>query len=758
MAKEVCKIFQDVDECFMNGEPDLNKIKQLGNYIQDCYNNNPSESHKCKENLQIIIALCSHLFIELQKISNGPQKRENNDNQYVEYVMMWLGYRLFQTETYNSSTLRSFYNNHLMKSDLFSNYTDLIKKKDHLKEVKVYYMWKFYELFKEVCYMTLKYSPNKLDMRNIKNDFKVFQNKYKHLYNNINECNSYLILLNSIKVAYGYFKRYLITGVRKNQIKELNSILKDLSPRIKLDKGATSGFISRGCKTVNSKAVNKPFKPGQKVPKAKPAESSPRPHQSQKQPQQQTALQTVPHPPTPAGPELKKSQPSPEILPPAPPLPQKEIQPPDSQPQTQPQSADPLPSQSAQYGGSSQVSQTGGSKNSNESKDSRSGKETTGGTNNNTGDSNSQSAPKTSDNIKENTGGSSSENENPGGGSNVPTSSTPEGSFNFGSSFLEFILKGNEYYNKGSKFIKDNHQKFKDAAEKISDAYNQAKDNLKTTYDKSNKYLNNLINDVINQLNKNDMPSKSGDKQVDPGTPINGGKQSNQPPSTNLLPPSLPIPSKDSPLPPLKGPPPTPPQTPSSTLSLPKQPSPQSQPITHQNPHVPVQVKQPNHQTISQLVKSLSFNPNLKKKWNIFPTTWNGSGNCKSEIKLMNTTLVCCTFEQCSLTGISVILILIPIILSITYKYLSREWTTKSEKKNMKRVINSIGGKRPVQIIIKSYDRNKDLKPVINSGGRKKDPLLNIYKLMQADPIPFINLFFLLIFFVYKRKYDFLEL
>ncbi|CAD2097400.1 PIR protein CIR protein [Plasmodium vinckei petteri] len=41
---------------------------------------------------------------------------------------------------------------------------------------------------------------------------------------------------------------------------------------------------------------------------------------------------------------------------------------------------------------------------------------------------------------------------------------------------------------------------------------------------------------------------------------------------------------------------------------------------------------------------------------------------------------------------------------------------------------------------------------------RKKKSLLNIYKLIQADSVPFINLFFLVIFFVYKRKFKYLEL
>ncbi|CXH21429.1 BIR protein [Plasmodium berghei] len=110
-------------------------------------------------------------------------------------------------------------------------------------------------------------------------------------------------------------------------------------------------------------------------------------------------------------------------------------------------------------------------------------------------------------------------------------------------------------------------------------------------------------------------------------------------------------------------------------------------------------------------------------------------------------------------TYVKAIVLLIPIALAIMYKYLSYGWRKElKRKKNMKKVINSIGGKRPVQIIITSSSHKKQTKKSINSVHRKKPPLLNIYKLMQADPIPFINLFFLLIFFVYKRKENFLEL
>ncbi|CAD2096451.1 CIR protein PIR protein [Plasmodium vinckei lentum] len=108
---------------------------------------------------------------------------------------------------------------------------------------------------------------------------------------------------------------------------------------------------------------------------------------------------------------------------------------------------------------------------------------------------------------------------------------------------------------------------------------------------------------------------------------------------------------------------------------------------------------------------------------------------------------------------IAITVILIPIILGIAYKYRPFGWRKElKKKKSMKKVINSFGGKKLMQIIIKSVDTKKVTNPVINPIREEKKSLLNIYKLMQADPILFINLFFLLIFFVYKRKNDFLEL
>ncbi|SCL96727.1 hypothetical protein, conserved, partial [Plasmodium chabaudi adami] len=132
--------------------------------------------------------------------------------------------------------------------------------------------------------------------------------------------------------------------------------------------------------------------------------------------------------------------------------------------------------------------------------------------------------------------------------------------------------------------------------------------------------------------------------------------------------------------------------------------------------------------------------------------------------------------DSCVLKGykqfvISTIVLLIPITLTILYKYLSFGRRNELKKKNnMKKVINMVGvnkttkmvinstdRKKQIQIIIKSSSREKQTKKSINFVYGEKSPSLNIYQLMQADPVPFINLIFLLIFFVYKRKRDFIE-
>ncbi|VEV54550.1 CIR protein PIR protein [Plasmodium vinckei vinckei] len=335
-----------------------------------------------------------------------------------------------------------------------------------------------------------------------------------------------------------------------------------------------------------------------------------------------------------------------------------------------------------------------------------------------TGGSSNQNEPKDSGNSKENKGGASDNtgdpnggNGNPGAGSNDPASNTSGGYFNWGSSFFKFLLNGTENLKKTSDFIDQNQKKVKDVTDKINNAYNDVKNNLKNVYDKSSDYLNNFISNITIQLNSIGAPSKPDGNPSEPEKSINGG---------------------DSPTP----------QTSQITQNSKEQTTTQQSPQgTSGNKNSDKTDQQEAQKPVANPVTKQE-NPGTELKGN--GITEIGDGYVLKEYKKI---------------GLSIIVILIPITLTIMYKYLSSGWRKElTRKKNMKKVINSIGGKRQVQIIISSSSHKKQTKKSINSVYKEKSPSLNIYKLMQADPVPFINLFFLLIFFVYKRKRDFIEL
>ncbi|CAD2099530.1 PIR protein CIR protein [Plasmodium vinckei lentum] len=309
------------------------------------------------------------------------------------------------------------------------------------------------------------------------------------------------------------------------------------------------------------------------------------------------------------------------------------------------------------------------------------------------------------------------------------TQSTSWSFFGIGSYISTIASKGKEQLNNAVTSLEAIKKKVTETATNtIQNIYSRSMSNIQAAYDKSRSLLYGAIGNISsyskqlgNIFIQNDDQSGSDDTQK--GLPTPSG------PSPSL--------QKDLPQ--------SPPGTPHT--SLPSQ-NPKEQTNGPQLPQGPSgeQNSDQNHQGGSKIPVAV---PVVKQE----DTGTKVKGNKTTGI---GDIYVLKEYKQ---IGISIIVLLIPISLAIMYKYLSYGWRKElKRKKTMKKVINSIGGKRPVQIIISSSSRKKQTKKSINSVHRKKPPLLNIYKLMQADPIPFINLFFLLIFFVYKRKYDFLEL
>ncbi|CAD2095069.1 CIR protein PIR protein [Plasmodium vinckei] len=705
MSEGVCKIFLKVDVLFEDGKVDLEEVNKYNKYRKLC----PLDETGvmiCKNEIQGIHTLCMHLFTELYKRSLDIQKRESNDDEYVEYVMMWLGFRLFQAKSYLSSTLMDFYNNIILKSHLFYKFDNMIRRKEQLLHANLEYMSRLYQLFQEICYITLKYPKVNPNVIEIHKDSTRFYNKHASLYRDINECESYLNLLNNLETLYGNLKKTLIRNKGNRHLKGvLNVNFKNLPTTKKANKKSTIGFDCPKCKKINSKAEEKNLKFKPKAPKPVEPISPPAPPLP---PQQQQQAQSIPVPeppvkPDPVKPKTEASLPSES--------PQKAEQHPLPSPKAENKLPLSPPSEPQRASSQEPEQQQDGQQQISDPK-----QETSSGApenvDNNLG---SQGAGK---------GGSDTEAKN-------PTTQQNDQSITQGDSLKQQEASGSMQLQNVFNIFKSTFEMYRSPfyntyTEIGNKLYEKAASTLENAYDKSRKFASNTLsylNDHLNKALENVPPSKDNGSEPPSSLP-----KDKQPEPQNIPTPPQADQSHDNS------------QTPSPTQNMGSSNNKQVNPSDSPPGMQPQPSVDPSSKTPSLNIEKGNTGINVKKST---PQLVNYIDSFKGHNRL----------------EIAITVILIPIILGIVYKYMSSGWRKESKrKKSMKKVINSIGGKRPIQIIIKSYDRNKDLKPVINSVGRKKDPLLNIYKLMQADPVPFINVFFLLIFFVYKRKENFLEL
>ncbi|CAD2085556.1 CIR protein PIR protein [Plasmodium vinckei lentum] len=334
-------------------------------------------------------------------------------------------------------------------------------------------------------------------------------------------------------------------------------------------------------------------------------------------------------------------------------------------------------------------------------------------------------------------------------------------------------------YDSAMTAVKDTYNS---AMTAVKDTYSSAVTNINYAYTTSTNYISGAVSSITNQLSSLSSFSQLGDDQSKLGGSGNSLQTDNNPSSTTQIPkpdpnsPSLP-PPLPSPLPQSQSPSITSPplQTPSQPQTNQAQdssknppqaplqdPSSQKQPSSTHDSQDTVQngasniVQQPDPNDGKGGIKTLTITQvALPNSITDPPSTCNGN-TIGTIVKINEKPSIWCigSNKKCDILGIGIIGISIFAFLTIMYKYISFGSEKNSKKKkSMKRVIKYGDGNRKTQIIIKPYDRNKHLKPIINSVCRKKDPTLNIYKLMQADPVPFINLFFLLIFFVYKKNY-----
>ncbi|CAD2085933.1 CIR protein PIR protein [Plasmodium vinckei lentum] len=780
MTNEACKLLRSFDAYFNNGIVDVVKFDKSNLFEYKCPYDYTNKKHRnCENNNERINALGGYLYEQLANISKKFKGEGDNDNRHIEIFIMWLSDKLYKLEENKIETVNQFYEKHLERHTGNYKYWNILDSKKEYKRANVWHMSELYSLLNCICNIVIEYNKKNKNTKKIEKYSSQCYDKFKSVYNNVKDCYSYFHLLKFLKKIYDNIRNDAIkrdnvlkanirkaaarrTAIISDTIKKANISLQTKSSKQLLKNVLNASSISLIDLTTSDwnqrfpdvsdqivdfhtqKCVNSYYELVEQVKKEQELElkkkqkaepqtgsdkSGKEVNQNSSEGQKDANHEQFEQIPQPKHDEQRQQPPSEgqkpheQSEPVKPPIP--------SPPQAQQLASPPIPplsqeqdSPSSQKDNSLPKSQTG---------DSDNGKENTGGENGNKGDPSD------------------------------PGSSTLGVSFDFGSPFHGFLFDRTEIFNKAFQFIDKSRQTVKEVTDKINSAYNSAVGNLKSAYTVSNNYISGVVNKVISQLNPFST-SQLGDNHSEPGSPVNGGNEPN--PLQSIPPPALPNGSESTSPPALPNnpesisPPASPNDPESSPLLAPLPKSLDSQTSSTQIHKCPVQQIAPTDGNIASQTP-LSGQGTLS-------ISGNNSSNTKKEnvvtvenVKVKEAPSIWCIGPntKCDITGISIIVISIFIVLTIMYKYLSLGCTSKSKrKKSMKKVINSIGGKRPVKIIIKSYDRNKDLKPVINSVGRKKNPLLNIYKLMQADPVPFINVFFLLIFFVYKRQLNYLEL
>ncbi|SCL83982.1 BIR protein [Plasmodium berghei] len=292
MPKDLCTIFQNVNNLFNKGELDFGAINlKHGPYIRYCPYHRESGKYECKNMYDGLNALCMHLFTELYKIPGEVIKFKSSNNEYVGYVMMWLSYRLSQITDYNDSTLLHFYKNYLTNSFINYEHMDKIKKNRYLKDANIGYMSQLYNLFNEICNLTLKYSRNPTEISPIIVGSNQIYNIHKNLYNDIKECDSYLYLLNTLKTEYEKLKKNITkNGIRDFISGKLYASIKNLIPTRRLGKYYKSGFGFEACIRENSKVKKQFPDPAPNAPK----DQNPKPPSEQNRPSKSRTTITKP--------------------------------------------------------------------------------------------------------------------------------------------------------------------------------------------------------------------------------------------------------------------------------------------------------------------------------------------------------------------------------------------------------------------------------------------------------------------------------
>ncbi|VTZ67608.1 CIR protein [Plasmodium chabaudi chabaudi] len=693
MGMKSCETFLDVDKLFINYKANEEQFNtSSGLYYQYCPVKNGLRT--CGTDYEKLSAIFGYALMELAK--NPKMDLYSEYDPSIAFLVMGWCHRLYKISKGHNLPLKHSLEKYLGKSTGNINYRGILNNKTYLMNSSIEIMNMFYLLFQQLCEIINTYETNKLQPYQYINSAAQFYIIYNKFSNLVNQCGPYLRLLNHLKTIYDEFINAVIKY--NNHDQSLRSRLIGISS---IDKTKfVSEFNSTGCKQVNQMLEKK-------ISRLK--------NEAQEEQDELNALM-----------ELLVSD--------------------DADNGGDDEDADGVDAvDGGEKEGDTMKSIDNTTQNhgtdlgnsldqSNESHDdqNQSQCDTKDNTDDLNGKKKSEHKP---EQTLENSQSSDKSPENPSD-EQLPKETTQENqdtTKESKDSTQEISLTKKESIVETLKFIKSPISLFKP---NFLSFYSTLADIGNNSHEKTLQTLQNTSSKHSELANKFNNPISQPDKET--VTPPSGDNKS-MPKDSGSDPPSSDDPSVNHP---------------------PLLPNSQPEPEYHSNEdkEEPSNDEKTDEPSTTPQEPPIDF---INTSYQV--TKLDNSGNNINGIISENVNSMD-ILKKHKLIAFSVIGIAIPITLAIMYKYLS-PWRTKKSKrktkmkkiinlveinKTKKTVINSINGKRPMQIIINSSTKKKQTKKFITSVYGKNFPLLNIYNLMQADPVPFINLFFLLIFFVYK--------
>ncbi|SCL87011.1 CIR protein [Plasmodium chabaudi adami] len=241
MDAKLCNLFINVDNLFTHGTVNINKFNN--SYKSFC------PKRGCNTNYDRIGALCDYLLAELPT-NYDKQNGDNNVNQNYEFIFMWLADKFLKVSDDYSFSLNDYYEELVVNRGGNFNCWEKLDNKMYFKDSNIILMARFYYLFKDICNALLENEKSELDIKKIKEIDRNCYLSYYFLNQRVSGCSPYAQLLIDLKKTYDEYKKLIIKKIQTNKRESIK--LSDFPPLSNNKNNQPElTFDNTGCKLVH---------------------------------------------------------------------------------------------------------------------------------------------------------------------------------------------------------------------------------------------------------------------------------------------------------------------------------------------------------------------------------------------------------------------------------------------------------------------------------------------------------------------------